>query len=331
MAQNPAAAAFLVSVQSIAQVLTIIAIGALATRNGLMAGTTRKAFATFALKVFFPCLVLSTAKSYNAEQLVDYLPLMGFSLFHILLGALLGGGAGRLLKLPRPDRHFLLLMTAFNNNGGLPFILFMPLVSTWQRALDEGSPDQVLPRVYAMITIYCFPWTFALFTLGKRVIIDSGRPADRPGFEDGGLGLLAVATSEKDGAAPPITTVARHPPTASARMLDSAPRSMSMLALSEETAPMSEEDLWGVREEEGNVNPLGGDNQHKTVVEGASCCGASSGDVHRDEESHSSPLKLLRGASMKCAVQAAKSLGSFAAKEINITVVRNDKAIVTPA
>jgi hypothetical protein len=36
------------------------------------------------------------------------------------LGALLGWGAGRLFRLNGPDRHVLLLMTAFNNNGKRP-------------------------------------------------------------------------------------------------------------------------------------------------------------------------------------------------------------------
>jgi hypothetical protein len=57
-----------------------------------------------------------------------------------------------------------------------------------------------------------------------------------------------------------------------------------MLALSKRALSMSEEDSWGVREEEGRVNPLGGDNQHKAEAEGAFSCGDSSGDIHRDAE-----------------------------------------------
>ena len=153
--------------------LTIIFVGAVSTSQGLLPTHIRKAFATFNFKLFFPCLVLSTAASYDAKDLVKYSPLFLCSILHILLGLALGVLFGKLFDLPSPDRHFLLLMTAFNNNGGLPFILLVPLCETWKPALDEGP--SVLGRAYGMITIYGLPWVLMMFTLGVFIIKDAGK------------------------------------------------------------------------------------------------------------------------------------------------------------
>jgi len=65
-----AIAAFFVSLSSIAQVLTILAIGALSTHNGLLTPEARSLLARFTLKLSYPCLVLSVADDYNFSDLV---------------------------------------------------------------------------------------------------------------------------------------------------------------------------------------------------------------------------------------------------------------------
>jgi predicted permease len=65
-----AKAAFFVSLSSIAQVLTILAIGALATHNGLLTPDARSLLARLTLKLCFPCLILSVADDYDWPDLV---------------------------------------------------------------------------------------------------------------------------------------------------------------------------------------------------------------------------------------------------------------------
>ena len=120
-------------------------------------------------------MVLSLANNYNGNDLLRYLPLVVASIGHIGLGYFLGHFAGKLMNLSSPDRHFVILMTSFNNNGGLPFILLIPLCSQWNRALEQGHPTDVLAKSYSMITVYGLPWTLMLYTVGKSIIADSGR------------------------------------------------------------------------------------------------------------------------------------------------------------
>ena len=63
-------------------------------------------------------------------------------------------------------------------SGGLPFILLVPLCSTWLRAIEEGPAADVVSRAYSMIIIYAIPWTISVFSIGVEVIRDAGR-ADR--------------------------------------------------------------------------------------------------------------------------------------------------------
>jgi hypothetical protein len=137
--------------------------------------------------------------SYNAADLVRYLPIALASICHILLGFILGAGTGWVLGLKSPDINFLVLMTSFNNNSGLPFILLVPLCQTWAPAVNEGP--LALGRAYAMVAIYTIPWTILMFTLAIWVIQDAGRAVDsreqrkiirsstRP-VADGGSGYL---------------------------------------------------------------------------------------------------------------------------------------------
>jgi len=51
MSTDAATSAFFVSLQSVAQVLSIIVVGAAATSKGLLPASTRKAFANMAMRV----------------------------------------------------------------------------------------------------------------------------------------------------------------------------------------------------------------------------------------------------------------------------------------
>ena len=170
---SPALQAFWTSAYSVMQVLTIISAGACATHNGILEPSTRKAFAVFNIYVFFPCMCLGVAGSYDAAAVLRYLPLTAVAAAHIAIGLAVGHGAGRLLKLEAPDRQFLLLMTAFNNSAGMPFMLLVPLCKSWGRAVEEAErtdPSSVLSRCYCMVIIYGLVWTLGLFTIGVRII-----------------------------------------------------------------------------------------------------------------------------------------------------------------
>jgi predicted permease len=165
--------AFWTSVYAVLQVLMVLAAGAASTHFGFFEPYVRKAFAKFNVNIFFPCMCLGVAGSYDASAVVRYLPLAALAALHILLGLGLGEIASRLLGLEGTDRQFLKLMTAFNNSGGMPFMLLIPICQTWSRAVEEQateSPGAVLARAYCMVIIYGLVWTLGLFTIGKRLI-----------------------------------------------------------------------------------------------------------------------------------------------------------------
>jgi hypothetical protein len=48
-------------------------------------------------------------------DIVRYLPLMGLSIFHMVVGGSLGYSASIFFKLPAPESYFVVLMNGFNN------------------------------------------------------------------------------------------------------------------------------------------------------------------------------------------------------------------------
>ena len=138
-----------VAARAMGRVLFIIGVGSAAAQSGLLDKPARSCLANFNLNVFFPALYLSVAGHYGASDLVRYAPLMVASLLHILVGYGLALVAARLFRLQPQDRTFLLIMTAFGNCGGLPFVLMQAVCSSsWERVAGMHEP---VARAFVMM------------------------------------------------------------------------------------------------------------------------------------------------------------------------------------
>ena len=138
-----------VAARAMGRVLFIIGVGSVAAQSGLLDKPARSTLANFNLNLFFPALYLSVAGHYGAYDLVRYAPLWIGSLLHILVGYGLALVAARLFHLQPQDRTFLLIMTAFGNCGGLPFVLMQAVCSSsWERVADMHEP---VARAFVMM------------------------------------------------------------------------------------------------------------------------------------------------------------------------------------
>ena len=138
-----------VAARAMGRVLFIVGIGSVAAQSGLLDKPARSCLANFNLNVFFPALYISVAANFGAYDLVRYAPLWICSLLHILVGYSLALVAARLCRLQPQDRSFLLIMTAFGNCGGLPFVLMQAVcTSSWARVADEHDP---VARAFVMM------------------------------------------------------------------------------------------------------------------------------------------------------------------------------------
>jgi len=175
-----------VAARAMGRVLFIVGIGSVAAQSGLLDKPARSCLANFNLNVFFPALYISVAANFGAYDLVRYAPLWICSLLHILVGYSLALVAARLCRLQPQDRSFLLIMTAFGNCGGLPFVLMQAVcTSSWARVADEHDP---VARAFVMIQLYNVPWTLVAFTFGKATVV---RAAEEP--------LLLLSAGRGDG------------------------------------------------------------------------------------------------------------------------------------
>ena len=193
-----------VAARAMGRVLFIIGVGSAAAQSGLLDKPARSCLANFNLNLFFPALYLSVAGHYGAYDLIRYAPLWIGSLLHIALGYGLALLTARLFGLQQQDKTFVLIMTAFGNCGGLPFVLMQAVCSSsWERVADMHEP---VARAFVMMCarrdcarpaqplplplpcrsrrpapsrrqLYNVPWTLVAFTLGKATV---ERAAEEP-------------------------------------------------------------------------------------------------------------------------------------------------------
>ena len=184
-----------VAARAMGRVLFIIGVGSAAAQSGLLDKPARSCLANFNLNLFFPALYLSVAGHYGAYDLICYAPLWIGSLLHIALGYGLALFTSRLFGLQQQDKTFVLIMTAFGNCGGLPFVLMQAVCSSsWERVADMHEP---VARAFVMMCarrpcarraqplplpcrsrrpapsrrqLYNVPWTLVAFTLGKATV-----------------------------------------------------------------------------------------------------------------------------------------------------------------
>jgi len=184
-----------VAARAMGRVLFIIGVGSAAAQSGLLDKPARSCLANFNLNLFFPALYISVAGHYGAYDLIRYAPLWIGSLLHIALGYGLALVTARLFGLQQQDKTFVLIMTAFGNCGGLPFVLMQAVCSSsWERVADMHEP---VARAFVMMCarrpcarraqplplpcrsrrpapsrrqLYNVPWTLVAFTLGKATV-----------------------------------------------------------------------------------------------------------------------------------------------------------------
>ena len=161
---------FFVAARAMGRVLFIIIVGCTAAHNKLLDKPTRSKLAQLNLKVFFPSLFLSVAGHYNVHDLIRYAPLCVASVLHITLGFAIASLAAKATQLSRADRTFLVIMTAFGNTTGLPFVLMQAVCVSWPKVADEPDP---IGRAFVIIQLYGLPWSILAFTLGKSTIARS--------------------------------------------------------------------------------------------------------------------------------------------------------------
>ena len=130
-----------VAARAMGRVLFIIGVGSAAAQSGLLDKPARSCLANFNLNLFFPALYISVAGHYGAYDLIRYAPLWIGSLLHIVLGYGLALVTARLFGFQQQDKTFVLIMTAFGNCGGLPFVLMQAVCSSsWERVADMHEP-----------------------------------------------------------------------------------------------------------------------------------------------------------------------------------------------
>ena len=138
-----------VAARAMGRVLFIIGVGSAAAQSGLLDKPARSCLANFNLNLFFPALYISVAGHYGAYDLIRYAPLWIGSLLHIALGYGLALVTARLFGLQQQDKTFVLIMTAFGNCGGLPFVLMQAVCSSsWERVADMHEP---VARAFVMM------------------------------------------------------------------------------------------------------------------------------------------------------------------------------------
>ena len=138
-----------IAARAMGRVLFIIGVGSAAAQSGLLDKPARSCLANFNLNLFFPALYLSVAGHYGAYDLIRYAPLWIGSLLHIVLGYGLALVTARLFGLQQQDKTFLLIMTAFGNCGGLPFVLMQAVcASSWEPVADMHEP---VARAFVMM------------------------------------------------------------------------------------------------------------------------------------------------------------------------------------
>ena len=164
--------ALVVAAKAQAEVAVLAGTGILAAAYGLLPREHLTAIAKLTLNLLQPALILSLNQNFTWSRLLSWSPVIAVAVLHILLGALLGAGFGRLLRLTSPRRELLVLTTAFGNGGSLPFIFVLPIVSQWVATRDDPSAYET---GMATIGLYLFAWMVSFFSAGtwyaKRILI----------------------------------------------------------------------------------------------------------------------------------------------------------------
>ena len=189
-------AALAVALQSTGHMLTIVCVGGIAAHKRVVDPGTRARFAQIVMCVFFPALMLGNAGNYDASYLLRVLPLQLVSVGHIVLGASLALLLARLLGFVGADRRNLIMMTAFNNSAGLPFMLTSAICVSWERLAEDANSRR---EAFVLIMLYQFPWTLLLFGAGRRFLwwhaLSGGSTL---GSAVGGLGERALGEGASD-------------------------------------------------------------------------------------------------------------------------------------
>ena len=212
------AEAALLAFYSTAEAVAIVLTGVVARWNGHLDGYVNGRLSRFCMRITFPALCLSLYDSFSAAKLARWWTAPIVCALHILLGALLGRLAGAALQLRPPHKQILVMSAAFANCGAVPFVLVVPLFSSWSRTKDDpvavadafsvrwyihtavnlcSPPPHPTPPSVArpnspahlpqVIGLYLLAWILLFFSVG-RAISSTLRPSDSSS-DDAGVTL----------------------------------------------------------------------------------------------------------------------------------------------
>lgn len=148
------------ALQGVLMLLTLIAVGVVLTKTGLISEAMESGLARLALLVFIPCNLFQTSLTYmNAELLANMGHLLWLPLAVMLCGYFLGYPVAALFRIPRANRGLFRVMFGLSNAVfiGLPVCLAI---------FGEAS----MP----IATVYFFSNTLVFWTFGVAGIASDG-------------------------------------------------------------------------------------------------------------------------------------------------------------
>ena len=156
-----------VAAVSLGEVAVICAIGCAAMAYGHLDGYTLRRVSRFMLRLLYPCLMLSLFRSFDADRLARWSPVLLVAVLHVVGGAALGWLAASAMRLRAPHRQLTVVSSAFGNCAALPFVLAVPVVRNWSVTRDD--PD-ALETAQGVIGLYLGAWCLLFFGFGQRYL-----------------------------------------------------------------------------------------------------------------------------------------------------------------
>ncbi|EOD32190.1 hypothetical protein EMIHUDRAFT_202822 [Emiliania huxleyi CCMP1516] len=157
-----------VAAVSLGEVAVICAIGCAAMAYGHLDGYTLRRVSRFMLRLLYPCLMLSLFRSFDADRLARWSPVLLVAVLHVVGGAALGWLAASAMRLRAPHRQLTVVSSAFGNCAALPFVLAVPVVRNWSVTRDD--PD-ALETAQGVIGLYLGAWMIAASVLVKLLVL----------------------------------------------------------------------------------------------------------------------------------------------------------------